>query len=153
MADFGRQTDVGGTRYTVGVQVVPDVLPASDGTTASIYPGSFGQVFGPSISGHKWWISLFNRYDTIMTGGAFAEINGGSSAPNRPLQVIKINGYWTTGIDFSVGDYSNACMKFASGQTSGSATAGGGQAALATVNGYIVVDVGGVAKKIPYFNT
>jgi hypothetical protein len=28
-SDFGIQTDVGGTRYTVGLQVVPDVLPAT----------------------------------------------------------------------------------------------------------------------------
>ena len=29
--DFGAQTDIGGTRYTVGLQVVPDVLPTTDG--------------------------------------------------------------------------------------------------------------------------
>lgn len=33
--NFGVQTDVGGTRYTVGQQLVPDVLPALDGVGAS----------------------------------------------------------------------------------------------------------------------
>lgn len=37
-------------------------------------------------------------------------------------------------------------------QTSATATAGGGQAALATVAGYIVISVNGVDKKVPYFN-
>lgn len=36
--------------------------------------------------------------------------------------------------------------------TAATATAGGGQAALATVAGYINIDVNGVTKKVPYFN-
>lgn len=37
-------------------------------------------------------------------------------------------------------------------QTAATATAGGGQAALATVAGYLLITVNGVAKKVPYFN-
>ena len=36
--------------------------------------------------------------------------------------------------------------------TAATATAGGGQAALATVAGYLIVNVAGVSKRIPYFN-
>lgn len=36
--------------------------------------------------------------------------------------------------------------------TATTATAGGGQAALATVAGYLNVTVNGVPKKVPYFN-
>jgi hypothetical protein len=36
--------------------------------------------------------------------------------------------------------------------TAATATAGGGQAALATVAGYLVITVNGVQKKVPYFN-
>jgi hypothetical protein len=36
--------------------------------------------------------------------------------------------------------------------TAATATAGGGQAALATVAGYLLITVNGVAKKVPYFN-
>ncbi|HEY6018881.1 MAG TPA: hypothetical protein VIY48_03030 [Candidatus Paceibacterota bacterium] len=38
------------------------------------------------------------------------------------------------------------------GPTSATATAGGGQAALATVAGYVIIQVNGVDKKVPYFN-
>lgn len=37
-------------------------------------------------------------------------------------------------------------------QTAATATAGGGQAALATVAGYVIISVNGVDKKVPYFN-
>lgn len=37
-------------------------------------------------------------------------------------------------------------------QTAATATAGGGQAALATVAGYVLIDVNGAIKKVPYFN-
>jgi hypothetical protein len=36
--------------------------------------------------------------------------------------------------------------------TAATATVGGGQAALATVAGYIIIEVAGVPKKVPYFN-
>ncbi len=35
-ADFGLQSDVGGTRYTVGVQIVPDVIPTTDTQSATV---------------------------------------------------------------------------------------------------------------------
>jgi hypothetical protein len=38
-ADFGLQTDVGGTRYTVGQQIAPDVLPAKDGDNLTAVSG------------------------------------------------------------------------------------------------------------------
>ncbi len=38
-ADFGLQTDVGGTRYTVGQQIAADVLPAKDGDNLTAVSG------------------------------------------------------------------------------------------------------------------
>lgn len=101
-ADFGRLSDVGATRYTAGLQVVPDVVPeqgrAYDLTT---YPGSFGTVVGPSVHGHRWWTGYLQRTDTLVaTGWAFL-LKGGSTAPNAPDAVQKIEGYWTNGFDFS----------------------------------------------------
>jgi hypothetical protein len=225
-------TDVGGTRYTVGQQIIPDVLPAVDGinstnvtisvaspavvtftahgmvagtgvvfggagtiptglvkgttyyvsatgltantfqvsatpggasinTTGSFvatiwalpsWPGSFGQVIGASVHAHRWWVGYLTRYDTIMPGGYHQIITGGSVASQAPLAATYYLGYWTNGLDFSAGSYSNAVMKFGAGQLSGSATAGGGQAVPATVNGYIIIDVSGSLKRIPYFN-
>lgn len=45
-ADFGLQTDVGGTRYTVGLQLVPDVVPTTDTAQSAVTmtSGSPGMV-------------------------------------------------------------------------------------------------------------
>jgi hypothetical protein len=230
--DFGLQADVGGTRYTVGLQIVPDVGPALDGldtksVTISVanpgvvtltghggtagmgikfqgagtlpsalakdtayyisttgltantlqistapggpsidtsagsfvgpitailsWPGSFGLMQGSSIWGHRWWTGYLNRYDTIMPGGYLNRDYGGSLANQAPLAHTKIDGFWTNGLDFSGGAYSNAVMKFGAGQVSGTATAGGGVAVPATVAGFLIVDVAGTLRRVPYF--
>ncbi|GAA2871975.1 hypothetical protein GGQ99_000958 [Aminobacter niigataensis] len=98
--DFGLQSDVGGTRYSVGLQVVPDVLPAEDGATASIYPGTFGVVLSASIHGHKWWTGNFVRTDAIVPGGYINRENGGSVVGNAVLAHTKLGGYLTDVFDF-----------------------------------------------------
>lgn len=230
-SDFGLQADVGGTRYTVGLQVVPDVGPARDGldtksvtisvatpavvtlashgatagmgikfqgagtipsglskdtvyyvsatglgansfqisaapggasldTTGSFaapitailsWPGSFGTVQGQSVWGHRWWVGYLNRYDTIMPAGYLNRDYGGSLANQAPLAHTKFAGYWTNGIDFSDASFANACLKFSAGQVSGTATAGGGIAVPATVAGFLIVDVAGTLRRVPYF--
>lgn len=90
-ADFGLQYDVGGTRYTVGQQIVPDVLPSEDGTntvtvtmssgtpglvnlTAHGYTANMGVVFGGGgtlptelTAGTCYYVSA-----TGLTANAFA---------------------------------------------------------------------------------
>ena len=116
-ADFGLLSDVGATRYTVGLQIVPDVLPASDGTTAAVYPGSFGLVLAPSIHGHKWWVGHFVRTDTIMPNGLALKINGGSTAPLATGSLIQANGFFARGLDFSAATISGQTMLFADNQS------------------------------------
>jgi hypothetical protein len=115
-ADFGLQSDIGGTRYTVGLQVVPDVLPASDGSTAAIYPGSFGILIAPSITGHKWWVGSLVRTDTIVPNGIAYQVNGGSTAPNATGALIKANGYFVRGLDFNNATISSQAILFAASQ-------------------------------------
>lgn len=81
-SDFGYLPDVGAARYTVGLQIVPDILPAIDGPTASVYPGSFAQVIGASGGGHKWWTGVLFRSDSIMPNGVAFNVKGGSSIAN-----------------------------------------------------------------------
>jgi hypothetical protein len=231
-SDFGLQNDIGGTRYTVGLQIVPDVLPALDGlnttnvtitiaspgvvtfnahgftagmgvvfggtgtmptgitagttyyvsaaglaantfqfsttaggasvnTTGSFvapitalpsWPGSFGVVTGASVGGHRLWTGTLLRANTIMPAGYAQRDYGGDVASQAPLAHTYFEGYWTNGLDFSVASFANAVLKFGAGQVSGTATAGGGIVVPATVNGFLIVDIGGSLKRIPYFN-
>lgn len=116
-ADFGLLPDIGVTRYTVGLQIVPDVLPAPDGATPSVYPGSFGLVIAPSVSGHKWWVGNFTRIDTIVPGGLAYQINGGSSPALATGAMIKGGGYFTRGLDFANTIFSNQAILFGASQT------------------------------------
>jgi hypothetical protein len=50
--NFGLQTDVGGTRYTVGEQLVPDVLPALDGLDTTAVTISVASPAVVSWTGH-----------------------------------------------------------------------------------------------------
>lgn len=231
--EFALQTDVGGARYTVGLQVVPDVVPTVDtyqpavtmtvgapgtvnwvahglaantpiyfgtaggtlpvavvaGTTYYVlaaglaantfqigatiggaainfaasssgavygvpsFAGAFGLMIARSVHDHRWWVGTLLRYDTIMPGG-YGMYQAGGSTPgiNVPLAWAAIVGYWTNGLDLSGGSYSNAALKFGLGQVSGTATAGGGIAAPATVNGFLIIDVNGALKRVPYYN-
>lgn len=230
--DEGLQSDIGGARYTVGQQLVPDVLPTSDVSSESVvisvaspavvtqvthgypadtpvvfkgdgtiptglvkgsvyyvsaagltadnyqvsatiggasinttgsfaapinvipsFPSNFAIAMGASVHGHKWWVGTLIRYDTLMDGGVAYLIKGGVGASvNVPLAYTQVVGNWVNGLDFSGGAFSNACLKFSSGQVSGSASAGGGQTTPATVKGYIVIDVAGSLQRVPYYD-
>jgi hypothetical protein len=133
--DFGLQSDVGGTRYTVGLQIIPDIVPDSDGATLSVYPGSFGTVYGPSVHGHRWWVGSLVRYDTIMAAGYTHLANGGSTSPNAPTAFTKLGGYWIDGIDFSAAAFSGAALRLGSAPVVGGAFTPSSIAATGTVTG------------------
>lgn len=97
--DEGLKADVGAGRYFVGLQIVPDVIPAEDGATAAIYPGSFGTVTSASIHGHKWWVGSLVRPDAIMPGGYLNRDNGGSVVGNAALAHTKLGGFFTDFLD------------------------------------------------------
>jgi hypothetical protein len=99
-ADFGLLTDTGNTRETVGLKLVPDVLPASDGSTASIYPGSFAMTIGRSVNAHTWWTGILTRQNAINPGGYARRTNGGSSDANKPLAAEIFGGHWAETFDF-----------------------------------------------------
>lgn len=113
-ADFGLQTDTGGTRYTVGIQVVPDAIPAIDSSPpfGTVYPGSFGTVYAASLWGHKWWVAELIRTDTIMPGGHAMYARGGSTLGNAPLSYTTLTGYWQNGLDFSAATINTTGIKF-----------------------------------------
>lgn len=71
-SELGLQSDLGGTRYTAGIQLVADVLPAKDGTNdlavTSITIASPGVV---TLNGHglpAWAGVVFSGAGTIPTG-------------------------------------------------------------------------------------
>ncbi len=109
-ADFGFLSDIGATRYTVGLQIVPDVLPASDGTdtfpvTISVaspavatlsqphfYAANQGVIFGgiglPTgvVAGQTYFVIsaglATNSFEFSATiGGAAVNTTGTSTAP------------------------------------------------------------------------
>ena len=109
-ADFGLQTDVGGTRYTVGLQLVPDITPALDGVNtvavaisvaspgvvtlvAHGFAANMGVVFGGAgtlptgiVAGTTYYVSATgiaaNTFQISATiGGASINTTGTSVAP------------------------------------------------------------------------
>ncbi len=87
-ADFGLQTDVGGTRYTAGFQIVPDVVPASDGINTSVvtisiaspgvvtlashgYTAGMGVVFGGTLPTGLTAGTTYYVLSTGMTANTF----------------------------------------------------------------------------------
>ena len=100
-SDFGLQYHTGGARYTVGLQVVPDVTPAPDGPPSTTYPGTFGVSLAPSARGHRWWTGYLLEQDTIVPGGLGHLEYGGSAAPNAPGAWTQVEGYWGDGRDLS----------------------------------------------------
>ena len=116
-ADFGLLNEIGATRYTVGHQIVPDVLPALDGATASIYPGSFAEVIAPSVHGHKWWTGWLCSADAIVPGGRVFNIRGGSVVGNATGVVLRATDYFTRGIDFSGATISTQAILLGSSHT------------------------------------
>jgi hypothetical protein len=127
-ADWGLQYTPG-AHYTTGLQIVPDVLPASDGPTTAIYPGTYGISIGQSVHGHKWWVGQYLNYDGLMPGGIAYLTIGGSVAGNAPLAAHTFQGYWQNGLDFSGAAFSGAAINFAAGQSL--SVAGGGTINLA----------------------
>lgn len=177
-ADFGLQSDIGGTRYTVGLQLAPDVLPAKDGinavaissitvaspgvvnqtahgytagmavtfsggtlpsplvagtayyvssngltansyrltaspggpdintaggfagptTVTPAYPGSFAQVIGASVHGHRWHTGVLLRQNTLMPGGYALRLVGGAAASQAPEAAMLLSGSWNRGL-------------------------------------------------------
>ena len=150
--DFGLQADIGATRYTVGLQIVPDVLPSQDGAYTSAFPGSFGVVIGQSVHNHKWWVATLLRTDAVMPNGIAHVQNGGSTALLAPNTWSKVANYWNYGIDFGSGTFATAPINIPNSSTSSTATAGGVGTLPAGVQGYLKIAVGGVVCKVPYYN-
>lgn len=115
-ADFGQQNDVGGTRYTIGIQSVPDIGPARDGNQTSFYPGTFGIAVLPSQHNQKWWTGWLTGINSIQPGGYGRRTRGGSVIGNAPANVEYIDGQWAGGINFSQGTFSQPVIVAASGQ-------------------------------------
>lgn len=109
--DLGLKTTLTG-QDIIGQQIVPDVIPAADGETEDVYPGTFGSVRAPSIHGHRWWVGDFTAYDAIVATGHAHLTSGGSSAPNAPASGYKLQGHFVNGIDFSDATISGAALKW-----------------------------------------
>ncbi len=71
-ADFGLQTDIGGTRYTSGLQVVPDVLPAQDGLDTKTVTGiTIASPAVVTVTSHGFTANMgvvFGGAGTLPTG-------------------------------------------------------------------------------------
>lgn len=151
-ADFGLQTVLGGTRYTVGLQLVPDVIPASDGETAAIYPGTFGLMITKSIHGHKWWTGYFTPYDSIMAAGIGHLEQGGSVVGNAPADWVRLAGYWGDGIDLTGAVFSGAPINLSYAQMHSGTATSGSTPSPGNYQGFIkLVSFEGTVVKIPYY--
>ncbi len=108
-SNFGLQTDVGGTRYTVGLQLVPDVVPAPDGentiavtmsvaspsvitlTSHGFYAGMGVYLQGTPLTGFTTNTTYYVK--TVLTGNTFTlaatpggtAINGSGSSSGVTL--------------------------------------------------------------------
>jgi hypothetical protein len=149
--DFGLQADTNVLRCTVGLQIVPDVLPSVDGPTVPVYPGTFGVVYGASIHGHKWWTCTLIRPDTIMPSGIAHQANGGSTALLAPASWAKVSNHWGYALDLEGGVFATAPINFPFSATSSTATVGG-VPSPGNFQGFLKVAVSGVIVKIPYYN-
>ena len=116
-ADFGLLNSIGATRYTVGHQIVPDVLPAPDGETVAVYPGSFAEVIAKSVHGHKWWTGILVASDAIMPNGRVFNIIGGSSVGNKTGVIVRATDNFTRGLDFSGATFSNEAFLLGASQS------------------------------------
>lgn len=99
-ADFGEQTDIGGTRNSIGIQIGADVTPAADGGTAG-FDGSFAIAINGSSQGYKWWCGIFHRTDTTPAGGRVRRTGGGSVVGNAPADLEIGTGHFVDGYDLS----------------------------------------------------
>lgn len=70
-ANFGLQNDIAGTRYTVGLQLVPDVLPASDGVNTTPVTISVASPAVITLANHGYTVNMgvvFGGSGTLPTG-------------------------------------------------------------------------------------
>ena len=100
-AELGYQADyTSAARKTVGVQIVPDIVPSiQGGPPVDIFHGTFGLAFHASIHGHKWWTGVLVSQDSIVVGGKAMRVRGGSVVGNAPADAFYADGYFTSGID------------------------------------------------------
>jgi len=116
-ADFGPQIDLGiGARYTVGLQVVPDPVPADDVVTRTTYPGTFGIAIARAQYGHRWWTGILTSHDAIMRNGHARISRGSSQVADAPKDIEYADGHWKAGIDLSNSKFSEAALVLADGQ-------------------------------------
>lgn len=149
--DFGFQADVAVLRCTVGLQIVPDVLPSADGPTVPVYPGTFGVVYAASIHGHKWYTCTLIRTNTLMPNGIAHQANGGSTALLAPQSWLKLINHWEYGLDLFSATFGTAAINFPNASISATATAGS-TTSPGNFQGFLEVAIGGVIVKIPYYN-
>jgi hypothetical protein len=97
--DFGLQTDIGGTRYTVGVQIVPDPLPAKDGVnTLSVSAITIASPGVVTVTAHgmpAWTGIVFNGSGTLpggLTKGALYFVSSAGLTANTFQVAASIGG-------------------------------------------------------------
>lgn len=72
-ADLGVQTDLGGTRATIGLQVVPDVIPTNQGSTAWSVSGiTIGAGAVVSVANHNFTLNMGVVFAGTPPGGLTA---------------------------------------------------------------------------------
>jgi hypothetical protein len=113
--DVGLQADIGGAKYSVGIQSVPDACPRRDAARGPVRPGSFAFVAGDSIHGDRWHTGYLVSADTIMPGGIASRLRGGSVLGNAPSHMILADGFYTNGAVFS-GTFTDAIAVTGTGQ-------------------------------------
>lgn len=81
--------------FAAGVAVLPS------------YPGDFGLVIGRSIWWHQTWTGMVINSDTVVPGGVSMRVRGGSSVAQGPGNAYVLDGFFTTGINTSLGTFVN----------------------------------------------
>jgi hypothetical protein len=110
-SDFGPQDDIGTkSRYTVGLQVVPDPVPAADVETTNTYPGTFGVVLARAQHGQRWWTGLLTSHDAIVPGGHARISRGSLSVAEAPADIERADGFWTNGFVLENAKFNGAAV-------------------------------------------
>jgi len=135
-----------------GGSAVNTTTTGSGVTAIPSFPASFGALIARSVHGNRVWTGLFMDYSAIMKDGYALNISGGGSPADSPARIMKTQGYWKGGFDFSTAIFSSAIFRFDfTSQVSATATAGG-LTKPAGYAGYLdVFDISGTRVKVGYY--
>jgi hypothetical protein len=127
---------------------------------------AFQIVTGNNVNAATYGLANITLSNTQSGVSTLLKLDTGTSAVGQIAQQINLYNASTSArgivydtsttgtgipIEFTTGGTVRTAMKFATGFTASTATNGAGEAVKANVDGYIIIDVNGTAKKVAYY--